>query len=101
MGTTSLAVALNAKNLLLGEAKAAELTLHQAVYAKDIGKIQLLLQQGADINSVNASGLTPLHIAISKDKDALVRFLLENGANPNLKTKSGIPPRKYRERITH
>eukprot|EP01102_Stenamoeba_stenopodia_P004536 TRINITY_DN14831_c0_g1_i1.p1 TRINITY_DN14831_c0_g1~~TRINITY_DN14831_c0_g1_i1.p1 ORF type:complete len:426 (-),score=101.29 TRINITY_DN14831_c0_g1_i1:167-1444(-) len=93
MGTTTLAVALNAKSLLpWGEAKAAELTLHQAVHAKDIGKLQLLLQQGADINAVNSVGLTPLHVAIAKDKDKIVRFLLENGANPNIKTRTGIPP---------
>lgn len=44
---------------------------------------QLMLEKGANPNVENDIGGTPLIIAISRKKPALVELLLRNGANPN------------------
>ncbi|KAH9996135.1 ankyrin repeat-containing domain protein [Russula compacta] len=43
--------------------------------------MRLLLEFGADVNSVMRHGWTPLHLASSKDKLEAVRLLLRHGAN--------------------
>jgi ankyrin repeat protein len=56
-----------------------------------IDAMSLLIAKGADVNAVNDSGESALHIAVSRG-DALVHFLAERGAMLDLKDKSGRTP---------
>lgn len=51
----------------------------------DLGQriTRLILDRGADPNSTDRSGDSPLHAAISYSRAGIVRVLLERGANPN------------------
>jgi len=65
--------------------------LHFAAASKDhsVEAITKLLDAGADINSLNDNGQTPLHIATFWDNADAVRLLLERGADKTIKNKSG------------
>lgn len=56
-------------------------------YDSDI--MNLCLQKGADINTRNADGRTPLMIAVWKDNPSLVRFILSKQPDLFLKDNSG------------
>ncbi|MGK0171114.1 MAG: ankyrin repeat protein [Gammaproteobacteria bacterium] len=62
-----------------------EATGHEAIAA-------LLVERGANVNAVNASGMTPLHIAALTGHSAAAKFLLARGANPNLRDADGHTP---------
>ena len=51
--------------------------------------IDFLIKAGADPNSVDKSGVTPLHRAVRTRCSAAVRALLMNGADARRKNKSG------------
>ena len=51
--------------------------------------VECLIEAGADPNSADKSGVTPLHRAVRTRCAAAVRTLLENGANPRRKNGSG------------
>jgi ankyrin repeat protein len=53
---------------------------------------QLLLEDGADVNTRDNIHNTPLFLAMRHEASNLVRFLLEHGANPNLQNKEGKTP---------
>lgn len=53
--------------------------------------VELLLKQGADVNSQNRWNIAPLHYAIRAHNDSLVRFLLRKGANTDLVSSWGTP----------
>jgi uncharacterized protein len=50
------------------------------------------LRLGADVNAVDSSGNTALHVAAQSSNDALVQLLADHGANLNLKNKRGQTP---------
>ena len=54
--------------------------------------IDVLLDKGENIDSVNDLGETALMIALRKQDTYLVECMLEKGANPNLPTNYGILP---------
>lgn len=54
--------------------------------------VELLLQQGADINHVNAAGLSPLLQAIANDDRLLVKILIGHGADVNQPSNDGRVP---------
>src|SRR6185436_2926042 len=54
--------------------------------------VECLIESGADPNSADKSGVTPLHRAVRTRCTAAVRTLLENGAQPRLKNGSGSTP---------
>jgi len=45
--------------------------------------VELMLEQGADINLPDPDGVTPLMVAIDNQHYDLARYLLANGANPH------------------
>ena len=45
--------------------------------------VQILLDHGASIDSVDGKHATPLHYAADKGQAGMVKLLLESGANPN------------------
>jgi ankyrin repeat protein len=51
--------------------------------------MELLLEHGADINSHNKQGDTPLHMAMRRNDKTIVNFLLEKGADVNAIGNSG------------
>lgn len=64
-----------------------ESRLLRAVKESDTEKTELLLKQGANINTKDKKGLTPLDLAMQKDNQDMARFLKENKAKTSLETK--------------
>ncbi len=54
--------------------------------------VKLLIKYGADINSFNSQGRTPLHNASASGYFDIVRYLLNTGANINVKDNDGDTP---------
>ncbi len=63
--------------------------LLQAVEAYNSDLINLCLQKGADINTRNIDGRTPLMMAVWKDNTSLVRFILSKRPDLFLKDTTG------------
>jgi ankyrin repeat protein len=57
--------------------------LHWAARNGDEAMIRLLLDNGADINTKNGDGSTPMMLAIVNDRFDIAALLLELGADPN------------------
>ncbi len=55
------------------------------VYRKDFNALRQAVAQGANLNSVDEDGRTPLmHAVLATDADLeMISFLMANGANPN------------------
>jgi len=58
----------------------------------DAERVKELLKKGADPNTQDEAGNTPLHWAAYKGHFDIVRLLLEHGADPNIQNKDGWPP---------
>jgi ankyrin repeat protein len=54
--------------------------------------VKLLLEHGADPNTQDEYGDTPLHWAAFGDNVEVVKLLLEYGADPTVKDKDGRTP---------
>ncbi len=72
--------------------KSGKTALHRAASSGKIDIIQLLLNNNADIDSLDVNHYTPLHFAAENDKMEIVKFLLQQGANFNVKNKEGKSP---------
>jgi len=59
--------------------------LHRAADKGDLDKVKHLLERGADVNSRDKDGWTPLHWAAFEGKTKMVKFLLSKGALPSAK----------------
>jgi len=66
--------------------------LFDAAKAGDIATIQGLLDQGANVNSTNKQGETPLHAAASANQSQVAMLLIQKGANVNSTTTGGWTP---------
>ncbi|HRZ39496.1 MAG TPA: ankyrin repeat domain-containing protein [Candidatus Omnitrophota bacterium] len=65
--------------------------LNYAAVKKDIGMAELLLDKGADPNSVNSYGIGPLIAALNKGSDtSLAKYLLQRGANADVRNGQGV-----------
>ena len=53
---------------------------------------EILLEAGADVNTTNKEGKTPLHVAATWDKKLIAEILLEAGADVHFKDKEGKTP---------
>ena len=60
-----------------------ELDFHYAVSNSDEGNIRLLLAAGANPNTVDRYGWTPLHAAVFRGHEEIIQLLLAAGADPN------------------
>jgi len=58
----------------------------------DVDTADLLLAAGADANTANDFGMTPLSEACTNASSVLVRLLLKSGANPNTAIAAGESP---------
>ena len=66
--------------------------LHGAAETYENGKLEALIQSGADVNARADDGQTPLHVAAEHGSYGGIRILLKNKANPNIKDKKGRMP---------
>ena len=81
--------------LLTARNASAVQPLHLAVMKGHTGAAQWLLEQaGADVNSEEGKGRTPLHLATSASSAPLVAYLLHAGADPRRVDKAGDTPEK-------
>lgn len=65
--------------------------LHYAA-GDSIEKVKLLIRMGADVNTVNKHGKTPLFFATEMDKMETVKLLIKEGANVNNIDTMGYTP---------
>lgn len=69
--------------------------LHNAAKSgEDLNIIELIIEDGADVNAKDTDGMTALHFAAMNGKENAVLVLLQNGANVHAQT---VPPRKDTE----
>ncbi|KAJ3106640.1 hypothetical protein HDU96_008153 [Phlyctochytrium bullatum] len=54
--------------------------------------VKMLVRAGANLDSLNEDGETPLHLAVKNGQARSALFLLESGAKPSIKCKSGLMP---------
>ncbi len=57
--------------------------LYYAVMVAQLDAAKLLMDRGADVNTVSALGDTPLGPAVGRRNIEFIRLLLDHGANPN------------------
>ena len=55
--------------------------LHWAAFQGNAGAVQILINEGADINAPDATDDTPLHSAVWKGNPKVVQILIHYGAN--------------------
>jgi ankyrin repeat protein len=60
--------------------------------------VQLLLDAGADVNSLDDEGMAPLHFAAMNASGGIVTMLLDAGANPWQRNNRGLSPADLAER---
>ncbi|XP_071527220.1 uncharacterized protein [Panulirus ornatus] len=63
--------------------------LHWASSFADPDTLTCLIARGADVNAANSDGATPLHDAVARGDEAIVRLLLEHDANPHIQCYKG------------
>src|SRR5215475_3008992 len=76
--------------LIRGKDAGGSTALHHAAGFGPLDNLQSLIDRGADVNSKNRRGSTPLHWAIHDE--AKVRLLLAKGANVNARQAQGRTP---------
>jgi ankyrin repeat protein len=57
------------------------LPIHVAVQAGLMADVELLINEGADIDAPGEMRLTPLHYAAMEGRDEIIKLLLKKGAN--------------------
>lgn len=67
-------------------------SLHEAARLADFHKLDQFLNAGANIDTPDENGKTPLVKAISAAQSDVIFYLLARGANPNIADKSGFTP---------
>lgn len=82
---------LQQQNLLLAQ-KLRDLDIIIAVKKGDYEATNRLIMEGANINAIDGSGNTPLHIAVEKDSLQLVKLLVQKGAGLEAKNRLGDTP---------
>lgn len=53
---------------------------------------RLLIQKGANVNTRNDHGITPLHVSASSGASSIAAMLIAGGANVNAKDNNGLTP---------
>ena len=69
-------------------------SLHAAVKRNDTAAVQQLLERGAEIDAMDADGLTPLMLACMNLQEENIRLLVQAGANPDAKNPRGTSARQ-------
>lgn len=66
--------------------------LHIGAGSRHIFVLELLVEEGADMNVMNNDGETPLHVAVYNREFSIVQLLLKKGANINMMNRHGVTP---------
>jgi len=69
--------------------------LHLACRVADLGMVELLLQYGANVNSTDSRGRTPLHHCIMKGRHLYAKLLLSRGADSQVADRDGRTALQY------
>ena len=67
-------------------AEGSDITIHIAVLVADLEKVKSLIKSGADINTDDGYGSTPLHIASVCGFSEIAKFLVKKGASIHAQT---------------
>ena len=70
-----------------GEMAADEMTV--AALSSNLDRIEVLLDEGADINAEDSNGTRPLEMVLVMENCPLFRFLLDHGAETDFDCKDG------------
>lgn len=68
---------------------------------KDLDRVQVLIDQGADVNAKNKNGDTPLVTAARFGSNKTVAILLARGADVNIPSRNGWAPILYASQRIH
>lgn len=68
--------------------KDGDRAIHHAAYGDEPAVVQLLAEDGADLNARSKRRQTPLHVAVNKGHVGVVKTLLELGGHPSLQVRS-------------
>jgi hypothetical protein len=66
--------------------------LHHAAYGGSPGSVLSCLRLGIGLDSVDWSGMTPLHVACTMGRPEAIKCLIQNGANPLVCNFLGVSP---------
>ena len=69
--------------------------IHQLTLDGRIEKVQRMVEQGTDVNTIDAYGRTPLHIASAEGHNIDMGVLIDLGADINAQDKQGRTPLMY------
>lgn len=64
--------------------------LMYAVWVGNIDAVQHLLNSGVDVNMVDSTGATALHLAIWKQRNDIAKLLIDNGARADIISHDGM-----------
>ncbi|MBY0404696.1 MAG: ankyrin repeat domain-containing protein [Cyanobacteria bacterium] len=78
----------------LSEEEKSSLLL-STIQPRNIELLNLLIQQGADVNAVNHENIPALSLAVDQMDSEIIQVLLSKGANPNQKDSLGRTPLHY------
>ena len=71
------------------------LKFFSAVEQENEMEMQEMINSGFNLDSRNASGITPLHYACDKEKEEAVKFLLNHYTDVNMEDEDGMTPLHY------
>ena len=80
------------KNLMECRDSRGQTALARAVLSGNIPVFQLLVNEGADVNTTDKSMRSPLLLSVVSNRIEFTRALIERGANVNAKTINGVTP---------
>ena len=67
-------------------------SLHDAAIDDNVEQIKLLISKGADVNTKQLNGWTPLHCALYYEQKEVAKVLIAKGADVNATNTSGVTP---------